>query len=256
MNMNIISVKNLKKKFNDNEVISDLSLSINKGETVSIIGPSGSGKSTFLRCLSNLEKIEGGIIEIEGTAVIGFDSSGKKVNTSKADSSKVFRKLGMVFQNFNLFPHMTVLENIMEGPVHVAKMNKQEAIKVAEKLLIKVGLMDKANSYPCELSGGQKQRAAIARTLAMNPDIILFDEPTSALDPELVGEVLKVIKDLSDENMTMVIVTHEMGFAKEISDRVIFMDQGEIIADTIPEKIFDNPQHTRIKTFINSLLAC
>jgi polar amino acid transport system ATP-binding protein len=256
MNMNIISVKNLKKKFNDNEVISDLSLSINKGETVSIIGPSGSGKSTFLRCLSNLEKIEGGIIEIEGTAVIGFDSSGKKVNTSKADSSKVFRKLGMVFQNFNLFPHMTVLENIMEGPVHVAKMNKQEAIKVAEKLLIKVGLKDKANSYPCELSGGQKQRAAIARTLAMNPDIILFDEPTSALDPELVGEVLKVIKDLSDENMTMVIVTHEMGFAKEISDRVIFMDQGEIIADTIPEKIFDNPQHTRIKTFINSLLAC
>lgn len=254
--MNIISVKNLKKKFNSNEVISDLSLSINKGEIVSIIGPSGSGKSTFLRCLSNLEKIDSGIIEIEGTAVIGFDSKGKKVNTSKADSSKVLRKLGMVFQNFNLFPHMTVLENIIEGPVHVGKVSKQEAIKLAEKLLIKVGLLDKLNSYPCELSGGQKQRAAIARALAMNPDIILFDEPTSALDPELVGEVLKVIKDLSEENMTMVIVTHEMGFAKEISDRVIFMDQGKIIEDNVPEMIFENPQNTRIKTFINSLLAC
>jgi polar amino acid transport system ATP-binding protein len=254
--MNIISVRNLKKKFNSNEVISDLSVNVNKGEIISIIGPSGSGKSTFLRCLSNLEKIDSGTIEIEGTVVIGFDETGKKIAVSKVDSGKVLRKLGMVFQNFNLFPHMTVLENIIEGPVHVGRLNKQEAVKQAENLLGKVGLQDKINSYPCELSGGQKQRAAIARTLAMNPDIILFDEPTSALDPELVGEVLKVIKDLAEERMTMIIVTHEMGFAKEISDRVIFMDQGKIIDDNVPEMIFDNPQHTRIKTFINSLLAC
>lgn len=215
----MIEVKNLKKHFGDNEVLRGISEHISKGEVVAVIGPSGSGKSTFLRCLNQLEETNEGEIYVDG----------ELINSKKADINAIRQKMGMVFQHFNLFPHLTVKENITLAPLTLKKMNKDEADKKANELLERVGLADKAEVYPSSLSGGQKQRVAIARALAMNPEIMLFDEPTSALDPEMVGEVLDVIKSLAESGMTMVIVTHEMGFAREVADRVLFMDRGVIL---------------------------
>lgn len=252
--MEIITVKNVSKKFGKLEVLKNVSLSVKTGEIVAVIGPSGSGKSTLLRCINQLETIDAGSVAIEGVKVADFDARGKRINIPKADIINSCMKIGMVFQNFNLFPHMTVLGNVMEAPMTVSKMSKTDALKSAEKQLNKVGLEDKKDAYPAKISGGQKQRVAIARALAMEPDIMLFDEPTSALDPELVGEVLAVIKDLASNKMTMVVVTHEMAFAREVADRVVFMEQGEIIEDASPEKLFTNPDHPRIKLFLEKML--
>ena len=238
----MIKAKNIYKSFGELEVLSDVSFEVQQGEVISIIGPSGSGKSTLLRSLIGLETIDSGELFIEEISVT---ESGKKA----------YEKMGMVFQGFNLFPHKTVLENLIEAPVVVKKVKKSQAKKKAEEILAKVGLLDKKDTYPAQLSGGQKQRVAIARALAMEPDIMLFDEPTSSLDPELVGEVLKVIRDLADENITMLIVTHEMGFARDVSDRVFFMDHGEILSDTVPEKIFVNPESERIQNFLTKILS-
>lgn len=243
--MKAIDVKNITKKFENLTVFEDLSLNINQGEVVTIIGPSGSGKSTFLRCLNNLEIIDNGEILIEENKL---DVSDKKV------MKDLTTKMGMVFQGFNLFPHLTVLENVMLAPLKVKKEDKNTVLERAKKLLEKVGLIDKMNYYPSKLSGGQKQRVAIARALAMEPKIMLFDEPTSALDPELVGEVLNVMKELAKEGMTMVVVTHEMSFARDVSDRVIFMSDGKIVEDDVPEKIFTNPNEERTKTFLYKTL--
>jgi glutamine transport system ATP-binding protein len=240
----MIKVKNLKKSFGENEVLKDISAEINHKEVVVVIGPSGSGKSTFLRCLNLLETVTSGDVEIEGVNI-----------TDKATNiNKVRENVGMVFQQFNLFPHKTVLENITIGPIKVKKEDKEAAKENGLALLKKVGLLEKADVYPNSLSGGQKQRVAIARALAMKPSIMLFDEPTSALDPEMVGEVLEVMKQLAKEGMTMVVVTHEMGFAKEVGDRVIFMDGGFIVEENIPEELFDNPQHERTKAFLSKVL--
>ncbi|QZY57436.1 amino acid ABC transporter ATP-binding protein [Crassaminicella profunda] len=249
----MIRVENIYKKFGTLEVLKDVSLTIKKGEVLSIIGPSGSGKSTLLRCLNYLEKINGGRIEIEGNPIAVYENE-KKMHISEGDIRKRCKRIGMVFQNFNLFPHKTVLENIIEAPMIVDGVEREKAVKTAENLLEKVGLSDKRDVYPGKLSGGQKQRVAIARALAMSPEIMLFDEPTSALDPELVGEVLKVMKDLAKEKMTMLVVTHEMAFAKEVSNQVIFMDDGKIIEKANPEKLFTNPDHPRIKTFLDKML--
>lgn len=239
----VIKATNIKKQFGKLEVLKDISLNVEEGEVVCIIGPSGSGKSTLLRCLNKLEEIQGGSISI-------FDED--IVNTKNID--KLRQNIGMVFQHFNLFPHLTVLQNMTLAPVELKKMSKEEAEKQALKLLDKVGLADKKDVYPDTLSGGQKQRVAIARALEMNPRIMLFDEPTSALDPEMVGEVLKVMKDLAKEGMTMVIVTHEMGFAKEVSDRVVFMDQGYIMENASPDEIFTNPKSDRCKEFLDKVI--
>lgn len=240
----MISVEHLKKSFGTVEVLKDVNIEIQPQEVVVVIGPSGSGKSTFLRCLNGLEIPTGGKITIIG----------KEITHPKTNIHQVCQKVGMVFQRFNLFHHLTVLENITIGPRKVLKMSKEESEKFAMQLLEKVGLAHKANSYPDELSGGQQQRVAIARALAMKPDVILFDEPTSALDPEMVGEVLKVMKDLAKEGMTMVVVTHEMGFAKEVGDRVLFMDGGYIIEEGKPEELFNNPKHERTKSFLGKIL--
>ncbi|GAA0064537.1 amino acid ABC transporter ATP-binding protein [Clostridium sp. CTA-1] len=243
--MYMIETKNLTKKFGKLTVFENLNINVKKGEVLVIIGPSGSGKSTFLRCLNHIEIPTDGEVFVEG----------KKLNIkNKKELRKTIEKVGMVFQNFNLFPHKTVMQNIMEAPLTVKKENKEEVLQKAEKLLEKVGLKDKANVYPSKLSGGQKQRVAIARALAMNPDIMLFDEPTSALDPELVGEVLIVMKDLVKEGITMVVVTHEMGFAKEVADRVIFMDGGKIIEEASPHEIFTTPKHKRTREFLNKVI--
>ncbi|AVQ47613.1 amino acid ABC transporter ATP-binding protein [Clostridium botulinum] len=243
--MYMIESRNLTKKFGKLTVFENLNINVKKGEVLVIIGPSGSGKSTFLRCLNHIETPTDGEVFVEG----------KKLNIkNKKELRKTIEKVGMVFQNFNLFPHRTVLQNIMEAPLTVKKENKEEVLQKAEKLLEKVGLKDKANVYPSKLSGGQKQRVAIARALAMNPDIMLFDEPTSALDPELVGEVLIVMKDLAKEGITMVVVTHEMGFAKEVADRVIFMDGGKIIEEASPQQIFTTPKHKRTREFLNKVI--
>ncbi|MEG2338977.1 MAG: amino acid ABC transporter ATP-binding protein [Clostridium sp.] len=248
----MIKVNEINKSFKDNMVLKNASLEVSKGEVISIIGPSGSGKSTFLRCISNLEKIDNGKIIIEGVQTAGYTNSGTRVKSK--DIKDGISKVGMVFQGFNLFPHKTVLENIIEAPIMVGKVSREVATREAKELLNKVGLSDKCDSYPCEISGGQKQRVAIARALAMKPDIMLFDEPTSALDPELVGEVLNVIKELVEDDMTMLIVTHEMAFAREVSDRIVFFDQGEIIEEGIPADIFENPSHPRIKQFIEKMI--
>ena len=242
----MIEATNLTKHFGELEVFNDISVNVKKGEVVVIIGPSGSGKSTFLRCLNHLEEIDGGQVVIEGELL-----DGKNMKLVK----KITTKMGMVFQNFNLFPHMTVMDNIMSGPIISKKIKKSDAIEDAKKLLKKVGLEDKIDYYPSKLSGGQKQRVAIARALAMSPDIMLFDEPTSALDPELVGEVLGVMKTLAKEGMTMIVVTHEMGFAKEVADRVIFMDGGKIVEEGTPEQLFYEPRQERTKSFLNKVLA-
>lgn len=246
----MIRVTNLSKSFGDLEVLKGVDFNVNKGEIISIIGPSGSGKSTLLRTLIHLEKANGGEILVEGEAI--RQSSGAHISEAKIRYR--CRKLGMVFQNFNLFPHKTALENVIEAPLAVLKEGREKAIKKGEALLDKVGLADKRDTYPYYLSGGQKQRVAIARALAMEPDIMLFDEPTSALDPELIGEVLAVIKALAAENMTMLIVTHEMGFAREVSDKVVFMDEGRIVEIASPGKFFTNPDHPRIKTFLEKML--
>lgn len=239
----MIKVENLKKQYGDNVVLKDISLNVKKGEAISVIGPSGSGKSTFLRCINGLEELSGGHICVDK-----FDLADKNLNIDK------FReKVGMVFQNFNLFPHLTVLQNITLAPVTLKKVTKPEAIKLGKELLEKVGLLDKADVYPSSLSGGQKQRVAIARALAMKPEALLFDEPTSALDPEMVGEVLKVMKDLAKEGMTMIVVTHEMGFAREVCDRVIFMADGEIVEQGKPEEVFLNPKNERTQNFLKVL---
>ncbi|WP_264373165.1 amino acid ABC transporter ATP-binding protein [Sinanaerobacter chloroacetimidivorans] len=250
----IIRVENLHKSFQSLNVLKGINLSVAKGEIVSIIGPSGSGKSTLLRCLNHLEVADKGSISFEGQYIAKEDSTGKAVYKSNKEVLSICSNIGMVFQNFNLFPHKSVLRNIIEAPVMVKGKSKAEAEKTAEDLLTKVGLLDKKNAYPGQLSGGQKQRVAIARALAMEPDIMLFDEPTSALDPELIGEVLQVIKKLAEERMTMIIVTHEMNFAREISDRIVFMDDGQIVVDGVPDDIFVNPEHPRIRTFLNKVL--
>lgn len=242
--MNMIETVNITKKFQDLTVFENINVNVKKGEVLVIIGPSGSGKSTFLRCLCHLETIEAGQIFIEG---IELDGRNKRTLKNSIE------KMGMVFQSFNLFPHMTALGNVMLAPVTVKKENKDEVMDRAFKLLEKVGLCDKTKFYPSKLSGGQKQRVAIARALAMNPDIMLFDEPTSALDPELVGEVLNVMKQLAAEGMTMVVVTHEMSFAKEVADRVIFMDGGKIIEEDSPENLFNSPKHPRTREFLSKV---
>lgn len=242
--MTLIQVKNLKKSFGDLEVLKDISVEIKEREVVCVIGPSGSGKSTFLRCLNRLEDISGGHVVIDG----------QDITDKTIDINKIRENIGMVFQQFNLFPHMTALQNVMLAPMRLRKSGKGEVEKKALELLQKVGLSDKANVYPGELSGGQKQRVAIARSLAMDPNIMLFDEPTSALDPEVVGDVLAVMKQLALEGMTMVVVTHEMGFAREVGDRVIFMDGGYIVEENVPEELFRNPQEVRTKLFLSKVL--
>lgn len=240
----MIKIENLKKSFGKLEVLKDINAEVERQEVVCVIGPSGSGKSTFLRCINRLEDPTGGSIYIEGT----------DITDPKNNINKMRQKLGMVFQQFNLFPHMTVLENITAAPKRLKKKSQEEAEEIGMQLLEKVGLAEKAKVYPDNLSGGQKQRAAIARALAMEPSIMLFDEPTSALDPEMVGGVLEVMKDLAKEGMTMVIVTHEMGFAREVADRVIFMDGGYIVEEGKPEEIFDNAQHERTQAFLSQVL--
>ena len=240
----MINVENLSKNFGDLKVLKNISTTVNKGEVISIIGPSGSGKSTFLRCINKLEEPTEGHIYIDGMDLMDKNT----------DINKIRERVGMVFQHFNLFPNMTVLENLTLSPTMVKKESKEEAEKYALYLLEKVGLSDKANSYPTQLSGGQKQRIAIARALAMKPEVILFDEPTSALDPEMIKEVLDVMRDLAKEGMTMLIVTHEMGFARNVGNRILFMDNGEIIEDCSPKDFFENPTNERIKDFLNKVL--
>ena len=240
----MINVENLSKNFGNLKVLKNISTTINKGEVISIIGPSGSGKSTFLRCINKLEEPTEGHIYIDGMDLMDKNT----------DINKIRERVGMVFQHFNLFPNMTVLENLTLSPTIVKKESKEEAEKYALYLLQKVDLSDKANSYPNQLSGGQKQRIAIARALAMKPEVILFDEPTSALDPEMIKEVLDVMRDLAKEGMTMLIVTHEMGFARNVGNRILFMDNGEIIEDCSPKDFFENPTNERIKDFLNKVL--
>lgn len=240
----MIRVDNLHKNFGNLEVLKGVSLEVKKGEVLVIIGPSGSGKSTILRCINLLEEPTKGDIYIEG----------EKINDKKADINKIRQKVGMVFQHFNLFPNMTAIANITLAPVKVKKMDKKDAEDIAIKLLKKVGLEDKMDSYPVKLSGGQKQRLAIARALAMQPDVMLFDEPTSALDPEMVKEVLNVMKELANEGMTMIVVTHEMGFAREVADRVIFVDDGVIVEEGTPKEVFENPKSPRTREFFSKIL--
>ena len=242
--MGKLKVRGLKKSYGQLEVLKDISLEVKEGEVICLIGPSGSGKSTLLRCLNLLEDVNEGEVEVDDIII----------TDKETDINKVRENIGMVFQHFNLFPHMTVLENITLAPVQLKKATKEEAEKTAHELLAQVGLADKAHAKPAQLSGGQKQRVAIARALAMNPDIMLFDEPTSALDPEMVGEVLNVIKQLAQEGMTMVIVTHEMGFAREVADQVIFMDGGYVVESGTPMEIFSNPQNERTQDFLNKVL--
>ncbi|MDE6019826.1 MAG: amino acid ABC transporter ATP-binding protein [Ruminococcus sp.] len=248
--MNYLDIKHMKKSFDDADVLHDVSFSVKEGEVVSIIGPSGSGKSTLLRCCTFLENITGGSISYMEKTAVSTDERGKLIYAGKSEFKEILKYFGLVFQNFNLFPHYTVLKNIIEPQRLVLKKSKSEALKTAVDLLDKVGLSEKANSYPCELSGGQQQRVAIVRALAMSPKILFFDEPTSALDPELTGEILEVIRLLAEDNMTMVIVTHEMSFAKAISDRVIFMAGGYIIEEGTPAEVFDNPKHERTRQFL------
>lgn len=242
--MAMLEIKNLKKSFGEVQVLKDININIEKGQVVVIIGPSGSGKSTMLRCLNLLEKPSGGQVLYEGKNILEL---GKEVKNYR-------KKVGMVFQKFNLFSLHTVLDNVMMAPVELNKVDKNEARVMAKELLNKVGMEAKADVYPSTLSGGQQQRVAIARALAMNPDMLLFDEPTSALDPELVGEVLNVMKRLAQEGMTMIVVTHEMGFAKEVADRVIFMDEGFVVEDDVPEVIFTNPKNERTRAFLSRVL--
>ena len=241
----MIDVKDLNKKFGSNHVLKDISEHIHKGEKVVIVGPSGSGKSTFLRCLNLLEQPTSGEILFEGRSITG---------AKRQELNQLRQKMGMVFQHFNLFPHLSILDNIRLAPVKLKLMSKQEATERAMELLKRVGLEEKAGQYPAQLSGGQKQRIAIVRSLAMNPDVMLFDEPTSALDPEMVGEVLDLMRQLAVDGMTMVVVTHEMGFAREVGSRVLFMDEGRIVEQNTPDKFFGEPENPRLKDFLSKVL--
>lgn len=249
----LVVAADVRKKFGTLEVLKGINVQISKGEVLCIIGPSGSGKSTFLRCINQLEHIDGGAIWVDDE-LIGYRREGNYLHElTDAEIARQRRSIGMVFQRFNLFPHLTVTENITEGPIYVLGQNADAARKHAHELLERVGLYDKRDAYPAQLSGGQQQRVAIARALAMKPTLLLFDEPTSALDPELVGEVLRVMSDLATSGMTMVVVTHELGFAREVADRVAFMDQGELIEIGTPEQVLTNPQHPRTQNFIKAV---
>ena len=250
----MISAQGIHKAFGGVEVLRGVSLDLLRGEVVAVIGPSGSGKSTFLRCLNHLETIDRGTIVVEGETLARNDDAGKAHYAPEAQIRQIGRKMGMVFQSFNLFPHLSVLENIIEAPMLVKKLKREHIVPKAEALLKKVGLLEKRDAYPNRLSGGQKQRVAIARALAMDPDIMLFDEPTSALDPELTGEVLRTMRELANEHMTMLVVTHEMGFAREVANRVIFMDGGHIVEQADAQTFFAAPQHERTKAFLHNML--
>ncbi len=233
----------------------NISISVNEGEVISIIGPSGSGKSTLLRCATMLERMDGGELRYMGEAAAWNDESGNSVYAKRKDLKRIRGYFGLVFQNFNLFPHYTVLKNLADAPIRVQKRDKEEVYEECRELLKRMGLGDRENAYPCQLSGGQQQRVSIARALAMNPKVLFFDEPTSALDPELTGEILKVIKELAAEHMTMVIVTHEIGFARDVSNRVIFMEKGLIVEDGMPEEVIGNPQNVRTREFLSNFSA-
>ena len=248
--MAVLEVKNLSKSFGDLQVLRDISFNVEEGQVVSVIGPSGSGKSTLLRCVNQLERADSGEINVCGMNMLRMEGQ-KAVYAPRKTLREIRLRIGLVFQNFNLFPHMNVMQNIIEAPVHVLKRSKQEATDTAAELLEKMGLTGKEKSYPCELSGGQQQRVSIARALALRPDVLFFDEPSSALDPELTGEILKVIKGLAAEKMTMVIVTHEMEFAREVSNHVIFMDGGYIVEEGDPETLFGDTQNERTKQFLS-----
>ena len=251
--MSFIEMKNIRKDFGKNTILHSVNMNLDKGQVISIIGPSGAGKSTLLRCLNHLEIIQGGSICVDGE-YLAKEENGKVVYAPENEIRGILLRMGMVFQSFNLFPHMTVLDNVLAAPIYVKGKKRAELLPLAETLLEKVGLSNKKDVYPGRLSGGQKQRVAIARALAMNPDIMLFDEPTSALDPELTGEVLKTIQRLADENMTMAIVTHEMAFAKSVSDKILFMVDGKVEEEGTSEQIFENPQSERTKAFLKSIL--
>ena len=254
MNEPMIRAVDVHKHFGPIEVLKGVSLEVGKGEVIAVIGPSGSGKSTFLRCLIHLETVHRGTIVIEGETLVGTDAAGHCRYVPDAEIRRICGKMGMVFQHFNLFPHLTVLQNIIEAPITVKGMRREAAVPKAEALLKKVGLFEKRDSYPSRLSGGQKQRVAIARALAMEPDIMLFDEPTSALDPELTGEVLRTMRGLAEERMTMVVVTHEMAFAREVASRVIFMDEGNIVEARPARELFAAPEHPRTRAFLENML--
>lgn len=251
--MKLLEIKHLSKRFDTLEVLKDISMTVEEGEVVSILGPSGSGKSTLLRCATLLEKMDSGTLSYCGTNAAVSETGGPVQYANKKQLKEARDCFGLVFQNFNLFPHYTVLKNIIDAPIHTQKRNKEEVLTQARGLLKKMGLSDKENAYPQQLSGGQKQRIAIARALCMNPKILFFDEPTSALDPELTGEILKVLKDLANEKMTMVIVTHEIEFAKNVSKRIIFMDEGKIVEEGTPEQVIDNPRNDRTREFLNKI---
>jgi polar amino acid transport system ATP-binding protein len=250
----VVQATDVEKRFGRLEVLKGVSLDVAKRETICIIGPSGSGKTTFIRCVNHLEKIDGGRIEVNGQLIGYRESNGKLVEDSERSIARQRTQIGMVFQRFNLFPHKTALENVIEAPVHVLRVPRNQAIDEAEELLRRVGLADKRDVYPGKLSGGQQQRVAIARALAMKPALILFDEPTSALDPEVIGEVLAVMEELAHAGMTMIVVTHEMGFARVAADRVVMMDDGRIIEQGTPEQLFDGPEHARTQQFLSKIL--
>ena len=254
MNSPMVRAIDVHKHFGQLEVLKGVSLDVGKGEVIAVIGPSGSGKSTFLRCLIHLETVHRGTIEIEGEALVTTDAAGLCHYVPEPEIRRICGKMGMVFQHFNLFPHMTVLQNVIEAPMTVKGLRRDEIVPKAEVLLRKVGLFEKRDAYPSRLSGGQKQRVAIARALAMEPDIMLFDEPTSALDPELTGEVLRTMRELAEERMTMVVVTHEMGFAREVASRAIFMDEGNIVEARPARELFAAPAHPRTRTFLENML--
>ena len=254
MNQVMVDARSVRKSYGSNDVLNGISLTVEQGEVLCIIGPSGSGKSTFLRCLNHLESINGGRIYVNGE-LMGYRQVGNVLHEMKSkDIAKARQGIGMVFQRFNLFPHLTALQNIIEAPIGVAGMNPEEAKTLGLELLEQVGLGDKGEHYPSQLSGGQQQRVAIARALAMKPKLMLFDEPTSALDPELVGDVLDVMKNLAKAGMTMIVVTHEMGFAKEVADKVVFIDKGRIVESGSPKQVLDNPQEARTRAFLNKVL--
>ncbi|MDO4904875.1 MAG: amino acid ABC transporter ATP-binding protein [Lautropia sp.] len=250
----MIDAVDLRKRFGPLQVLDGVSLQIHRGEVVALIGPSGSGKSTLLRCLNHLEIVDSGQVTIGKDVLVKNDAHGRARYVSDQEIRRISRRMGMVFQHFNLFPHFTVLENLIEAPITVKKMRREEIVPKAEALLAKVGLLDKRDAYPNRLSGGQKQRVAIARALAMEPDILLFDEPTSALDPELTGEVLRTMRQLAQEHMTMLVVTHEMAFAREVAHRVCFMDQGKLVEERPAAEFFDSPRHERARAFLEHVL--
>ena len=253
--MPLVHTRNVRKSFHDNEVLKGVDLDVNQGQVVCLLGPSGSGKTTFLRCINQLETINAGRIWVDGDLAGYEDREGKLYRLTDTKIASQRREIGMVFQRFNLFPHKTALENVMEAPIQVKGVSKTKARERGLELLTRVGLGDRCDHYPAQLSGGQQQRVAIARALAMDPKLMLFDEPTSALDPELVGEVLSVMRELADAGMTMIVVTHEMGFARDVADKVVFMDGGVVVEQGAPTDVFNNPQHERTKSFLSRLRA-